>query len=61
MFIGSQGGQIVVQILFYNEPTPPPGTFDNFTNIPSISSDLKTRSYLDMVLSTVASSSPGLR
>jgi len=46
------------QLTFYNGPTPPPGGFDNFTNIPSLSSDLKTRSYADAI---PAVSGAGLR
>ena len=55
------GDQFVAQVFFYDAPTPPPGIFDNFTNISTISSDLKTRSYLDVILSSVANSTAGLR
>jgi len=41
--------QTISQVIFYDGPTPPPGVFDNFTNIPSLSSDLKTSSYADMI------------
>ena len=47
--------------IFYDSPTPPPGIFEKFTNIPSVSRDLKTRSYLDMVLSSSSNSTAGLR
>jgi len=47
--------------VFYDGPTPPPSTFQNFTNILSISRDLKTRSYLDMILSSSSNSTAGLR
>jgi len=50
--------QTITQAIFYDGPTPPPGIFDNFTNIPSLSSDLKTRSYADAILKDGA---PGLR
>ena len=55
------GIQTVGGGIFYDGPTPPPGIFDNFTNIPSVYSDLKTRSYLDMVLSIPSNSSAGFR
>jgi hypothetical protein len=45
------GGYLIDMGLFYDSPTAPPGLFDSFTNIPSVSSDLKTRSYLDLILS----------
>jgi len=51
LYIGIGKNQNIVQIIVYDGPTPPPGVFDKFTSIPSISSDLKTRSYLDMILS----------
>jgi predicted ABC-type exoprotein transport system permease subunit len=47
--------------LFYDAPTAPPGLFDSFTNIPSVSSDVKTRSYADMILSFDTSSNAGFR
>lgn len=55
------GIPIVVGSLFYDGPTPPAGTFDNFTSVPSVSGELKTRSYLDMVLSIPSNSSAGHR
>jgi hypothetical protein len=55
-------GDYLINIgLFYDSPTAPPGFFDSFTNIPSVSSDLKTRSFLDMILSYNANSSAGFR
>ena len=56
-----KGEQFGTQLFFYDGPTPPPGTFDNFINIPTTSSDLKTRSYLDVVLSYAVNSTAGLR
>jgi len=50
--------QTISQVIFYDGPTPPPGIFDNFTNIPSLSSDLKTSSYADMIPSVIGA---GLR
>ena len=47
--------------LFYDSPTAPPGFFDSFTNILSVSSDLKTRSYLDMFFSDQANATADLR
>jgi len=43
-------------ILFYDGPTPPPGTFDMFTEIKSLTSDQKTRSFSDFVNSIPADS-----
>ena len=45
------GDRFVAQVFFYDAPTPP-GIFNNFTNIATISSDLKTRLYLDVILSS---------
>ena len=53
--------QFVSQTFFYDAPTAPPGIFDNFTKIASISSDLKTRSYLDLVLNSGSNTTAGLR
>lgn len=47
--------------IFYDGPTPPPGTLDNFTNIPTLASDLKTRSYLDMFLSIPSNFTTSIR
>jgi hypothetical protein len=60
-YLSYAGNQSLGQGIFYDSPTPPPGTFDSFTNIPSVASDLKTRSYLDMILSSQANSSADLR
>ncbi|KAI0794890.1 FAD dependent oxidoreductase [Abortiporus biennis] len=38
-------------LLFYNAPTPPPGVFDDFLAIPTISSNVSTRNFLDLVQS----------
>jgi hypothetical protein len=54
-------GQVINAIIFYDAPTAPPGTFDCFTNIPSVFSDLKTRSYPDLILSFNVSYSAGFR
>ncbi|KAF9648818.1 FAD-binding domain-containing protein [Thelephora ganbajun] len=56
-----RGNQFINQGIFYDDPTPPPGTFDNFTNISSLSSDLKTRSYADMITTPPVNSSAGFR
>lgn len=60
-YISYQGNELVTQGFFYDGPTPPPGTFGGFDNIPTASSDLKTRSYLDLILSAPANSSANLR
>jgi hypothetical protein len=54
-------GQGISVLIFYDAPTAPPGTFDGFTNIPSVSSNLKTRSYPDLILSYNISYSAGFR
>jgi len=61
MYTSQAGSQTIAQLIFYDGPTPPTGTFDNFTNIPSNSSDLKTHSYVDMILSADTNSTAGLR
>ena len=61
VYVSYAGGQVIAPTLFYDAPSPPPGVFDNFTNIPSVSGDLKTRSYLDMILTTEITSTAGLR
>ena len=60
-YVSYQGNQIISHLFFYDDATPPNGTFDKYTNIPSVSSDLKTRSYLDMILSAPANSTAGTR
>ena len=40
---------------FYNGPTPPVGLFENFTSIPNLGLDLRTRTFADFV---AASNSP---
>jgi len=60
-YVSSAGNRTISHGIFYDGPTPPPGTFDGFTSIPSISSDLKTRSYLDMILSTNIAGAADLR
>jgi len=35
--------------MFYDGPTPP-GIFDSFTNIESLSRDLKARPYTDVIM-----------
>jgi len=61
VFSSQAGSQIITQLVFYDGPAPPPGTFNNFTDIPSNSSDLKVRSYVDMILSGDSNSTAGLR
>jgi len=58
MYISDGANQTVTQVVFYDGPTPPPGIFDNFTNIPSLSSDLKTGPFIGAVL---GNGTPGLR
>ena len=60
-YISYEGNQIVAQVFFYDAPTPPPGIFDNFTNIATISSDLKTRPYLNLISSSGVNTTADLR
>ena len=60
-YVSHAGVQSAGQQTFYDGPNPPPGTFDNFTNIPSNSSDLKTRSYVDLILASSANPTADLR
>ena len=60
-YISYLGNMLIYQDLFYDSPTTPPGIFDSFVNIPSVSSDLKTRSYVDMISSSNANSTAGFR
>ena len=60
-YANNQGNHLIGVIIFYDGPIAPPGVFDNFINIPSVSSDLKTRSYLDMFLIFDINSSAGFR
>ena len=56
LYVRTAGSSNIGQLCFYDAPTPPPGIFNNFTNIPATLSDVKTRSYLDMFM--VANSDP---
>ena len=60
-YVSYAGNQIISLLLFYDSPTLPPGIFDNFTSILPVTSDVKTRSYLDMILSAPSNSTAGLR
>jgi len=60
-YVSYAGEKIIAQLFFYDGPTPPSGTFDNFTNISPATSGLNTRSYLDLILSSTANSTGGLR
>ncbi|KAI6140114.1 hypothetical protein BKA82DRAFT_16602 [Pisolithus tinctorius] len=46
------GNHLVVTILFYDNPDPVPGVFDTFLDIPALIRDIKTRSFLSLVLAT---------
>ncbi|KAF8968755.1 hypothetical protein BDZ97DRAFT_327295 [Flammula alnicola] len=52
---------IVAQLLFYDAPAPPPGIFDAFLAIPSIQSDISTRSFLSLVQSSPSNMTAGTR
>ncbi|KAI0036360.1 hypothetical protein K488DRAFT_41272, partial [Vararia minispora EC-137] len=58
---GSVNGTIsATLILFYDAPSPPDGIFDDVLAIPASFSDIKTRSYVDL-LSSIPSGSNGPR
>lgn len=46
------GNHLLVTILFYDNPDPAPGVFDTFLDIPALIRDIKTRSFLSLVLAT---------
>ncbi|KAI0257872.1 hypothetical protein BC834DRAFT_926933 [Gloeopeniophorella convolvens] len=45
-------------VVFYDAPTPPAGLFDDLLAIPTVSSDVSTRSFADFVLSTNSTNPP---
>jgi len=55
------GLPIITNILFYDGPQPPHGIFDEFLAIPSISSDVKTRSFTSLVDNTGSHAIDNLR
>ena len=61
LYASEGGNRFVGQLVFYDAPTPPPGIFDNFTKIPAVMNGLKTRSYLDIILSSRSDASAGSR
>ena len=60
-YVSYQGEQFDTQVFFYDDLTPPPGIFDNFTSIQAVSGELKTRSCLNVFLSSTAGSTTDLR
>jgi hypothetical protein len=52
---------ILSLLVFYNKPTPPPGLFDAFLGVPSLTRDVKTRSFLDFVKNAPSNATQGLR
>ncbi|KAF9528490.1 hypothetical protein CPB83DRAFT_906772 [Crepidotus variabilis] len=46
-YISIMGSIIPAAHIFYDGPTPPTGTFDRFLSISTLTSDVKTRSFLD--------------
>ncbi len=38
--------------MFYDDPTPPDGIFDDFLAIPALVQDVTTRSFFDLINST---------
>ncbi|KAF8968756.1 hypothetical protein BDZ97DRAFT_1915822 [Flammula alnicola] len=60
-YVAASQQVIASQLLFYDAPTPPPGIFDDFLAIPSIQSDISTRSFLSLVQSSPVNASAGTR
>ncbi|KAF8970543.1 hypothetical protein BDZ97DRAFT_1914448 [Flammula alnicola] len=60
-YVAASQQVIASQLLFYDAPTPPPGIFDDFLAIPSIQSDIGTRSFLSLVQSSPVNASTGIR
>ncbi|KAF9496441.1 FAD-binding domain-containing protein [Pleurotus eryngii] len=48
-------------LLFYDEPTPPPGIFDDFLAIPHFTKDVSARSFLSLVLASPSDATAGQR
>lgn len=51
-FASFQGQQILALQIYYNGETPPAGLFDPFLAIPSMSSNVTTRPFSDLVTAT---------
>ncbi|KAH7334932.1 hypothetical protein B0J17DRAFT_577084 [Rhizoctonia solani] len=58
-FILEQPG--VSLLMFYDDPTPPAGIFDEFQSINHFTSDVKTRSFTSLVQASPANATYGLR
>ncbi|KAF9531543.1 FAD-binding domain-containing protein [Crepidotus variabilis] len=54
-------GQIAEMLLFYDAPTPPDGIFNNFTSIPALQTDVKTRSFISLVQASPSNVTTGQR
>ncbi|KAJ1306265.1 hypothetical protein OPQ81_010969 [Rhizoctonia solani] len=48
-------------LMFYDRPTPPPGIFERFTSIPHFSSDVSTRSFINLVGASPSNTTYGFR
>ncbi|EIM87246.1 FAD-binding domain-containing protein [Stereum hirsutum FP-91666 SS1] len=55
------GAPGVSLLLFYDDPTPPDGIFDEFLAIPYFTKDVSTRSFVSLVQSAPANTTSGLR
>ncbi|KAI0260028.1 hypothetical protein BC834DRAFT_973734 [Gloeopeniophorella convolvens] len=47
-FAYASGAVSPIALVFYDAPTPPAGLFDNLLSIPTVSSDVSTRSFADL-------------
>ena len=48
-------------LMFYDGPTPPSGIFDDFLAIPHFTKDVKTRTFLDLVMTPPANATSNTR
>ncbi|KAJ8496445.1 hypothetical protein ONZ45_g12439 [Pleurotus djamor] len=58
-FVLGQPG--IAHIMFYDGPSPPSGIFDDFMDIPHVTQDVSTRSFLSLIQSVPAGATSGTR
>ncbi|KAK0199361.1 FAD dependent oxidoreductase [Desarmillaria ectypa] len=50
-YSGSSGQVVLSSLIFYDDPTPPSGIFDDILALPSLSQDIKSRTFSDLIIS----------
>ncbi|KAJ3506903.1 hypothetical protein NLJ89_g6600 [Agrocybe chaxingu] len=60
-FLAVNGTATGLIIMFYDGPTPPPGLFDAFVNLPNSSGSVKTQSFIDFVQAGEVAAAPDNR